>query len=162
MDEEKIPKCPKCNSDRVAKIIYGRFVPMKWVKLRKEKKISRIVHLDIAKPKGSPDWECERCKHKFTHLVQNNTYKVSIKKCTACGGKNLTKTNDYETTCKECGMVFHQECADCGRSNFFKDKEGRTICKDCGLVVLTEEDKKPMKIGKKFLKHYRMIKKEKT
>jgi len=54
-------RCPSCNSEQVATIVYGLPSP----KLFEEADKGRVVLGGCVECEGNPEWKCKACKHAW-------------------------------------------------------------------------------------------------
>jgi len=59
----KPPKCPKCGSDRIAKIVYG--LPDPGAGLEEEAEAGRIILAGCRLPENPRQWHCHLCGHEL-------------------------------------------------------------------------------------------------
>ena len=57
-------KCPKCNSDRIAEILYG-FVLPNDPELNEELNSGKIILGGCCIEGDSPAWHCNNCKYEW-------------------------------------------------------------------------------------------------
>ena len=57
-------KCPKCNSDKIAKILYGLMTPEMLEKYEKRYKVDAVMGGCIVMP-DNPKWHCKDCEHEW-------------------------------------------------------------------------------------------------
>jgi len=65
-DLTPLPPCPKCNSQEVAKMLYGK--PALTKQIIEGLESGKIISGGCLIHGGVPQWHCNKCNHDFGHL----------------------------------------------------------------------------------------------
>lgn len=68
--------CPKCKSDRVARILHGDYEITK--ELQEEIDEGKIILGECVTDEKSPFWHCNKCTYEFTNKELNDIVKSII------------------------------------------------------------------------------------